>query len=151
VYLSNALPQGTIDKAFSLSKEFFGKTLSEKMKVEWESFVGKRGFVMKGAPCVELDLIFCTGREQIFDPDDMVVVRQDGKFEKTATMKLYQSIKEPYELGREPSLNQFPANWPEFKEFWDILCDMQQSLSAGTIGAGSRFRIAREILWEIMR
>ena len=48
VYLSNALPLETIDKAFSLSKEFFAKSMEEKMKVEWESFVGKRGFVTKG-------------------------------------------------------------------------------------------------------
>lgn len=48
VYLSNALPLDTIEKAFSLSKDFFDKSLEEKMKVEWESFVGKRGFVMKG-------------------------------------------------------------------------------------------------------
>lgn len=48
VYLSHALPDETIDKAFSLSKEFFALSLVEKRKVEWESFVGKRGFVMKG-------------------------------------------------------------------------------------------------------
>jgi isopenicillin N synthase-like dioxygenase len=48
VYLSNALPLETIDKAFSLSKEFFAKSVEEKMKVEWESFLGKRGFVVKG-------------------------------------------------------------------------------------------------------
>jgi isopenicillin N synthase-like dioxygenase len=48
VYLSDALPPETIDKAFSLSKEFFAKPLEEKMKIEWESFVGKRGFVVKG-------------------------------------------------------------------------------------------------------
>src|SRR5271170_7617355 len=48
VYLSNALPLETIDTAFDLSKEFFAKTVEEKMKVEWESFIGKRGFVMKG-------------------------------------------------------------------------------------------------------
>ena len=50
VYLSNALPADTIDTAFSLSKEFFAKPQEEKMKVEWESFVGKRGFVVKGTP-----------------------------------------------------------------------------------------------------
>jgi len=48
VYLSNALPTETIDTAFSLSKEFFAKPVEEKLKVEWESFVGKRGFVVKG-------------------------------------------------------------------------------------------------------
>jgi len=48
VYLSNALPIETIDTAFSLSKEFFAKPVEDKMKVEWESFVGKRGFVVKG-------------------------------------------------------------------------------------------------------
>jgi isopenicillin N synthase-like dioxygenase len=34
-------------------------------------------------------------------------------------MKLHRSIKESYELGREPTLNQFPSDWPEFKEFWE--------------------------------
>jgi isopenicillin N synthase-like dioxygenase len=48
VYLSNALPPESIDKAFSLSKEFFGKPLEEKKNIEWESFVGRRGFVVKG-------------------------------------------------------------------------------------------------------
>jgi len=47
----------------------------------------------------------------------MLVIRQDGKFIKKPSMKLHQSIKESYELGREPTLNQFPANWPEFKHF----------------------------------
>lgn len=50
VYLSYALPLETIDKAFSLSKEFFAKPLEYKRGVEWESFVGKRGFVVKGFP-----------------------------------------------------------------------------------------------------
>jgi isopenicillin N synthase-like dioxygenase len=50
VYLSNALPLETIDKAFTLSKEFFAKPAEEKLKVEWESFIGKRGFVVKGSP-----------------------------------------------------------------------------------------------------
>jgi len=59
------------------------------------------------------------GREQIFNPDDMLVLRQDGKFDREPTMKLHQSIKESYELGREPSLNQFPEEWPEFKQFWE--------------------------------
>lgn len=54
VYLSNALPLETIDKAFSLSKEFFAKPLEYKKGVEWESFVGKRGFVVKGFPHQEL-------------------------------------------------------------------------------------------------
>jgi len=49
VYLSNALPLETIDKAFLLSKEFFAKQPEYKKGVEWESFVGKRGFVVKGA------------------------------------------------------------------------------------------------------
>jgi isopenicillin N synthase-like dioxygenase len=48
VYLSNALLPETIERAFSLSKEFFARPLEEKTKVEWESFIGKRGFVMKG-------------------------------------------------------------------------------------------------------
>jgi isopenicillin N synthase-like dioxygenase len=50
VYLSNALPTETIDKAFTLSEKFFAKPIEDKMKVEWESFVGKRGFVVKGIP-----------------------------------------------------------------------------------------------------
>jgi isopenicillin N synthase-like dioxygenase len=54
VYLSNALPLETIDKAFSISKEFFAKSLDEKMKVEWESFAGKRGFIMKGTLSISL-------------------------------------------------------------------------------------------------
>ena len=29
-------------------KDFFDKSLEEKMKVEWRSFVGKRGIIMKG-------------------------------------------------------------------------------------------------------
>src|SRR2546423_15722183 len=48
VYLSNAVALETIDKALSLSKQFFAKPVEEKVEVEWESFVGKRGFVMKG-------------------------------------------------------------------------------------------------------
>ena len=48
VYLSKALSTETIDTAFSLSKEFFAKPVEEKMKLEWESFIGKRCFVVKG-------------------------------------------------------------------------------------------------------
>jgi isopenicillin N synthase-like dioxygenase len=82
-----------------------------------------------------------TGREQIFNPDDTLVLRQDGKFERAATMKLHQSIKESYELGREPSLNQFPEEWPKFKEFWEtfyVTCNnlYLQALSALALGFG---------------
>lgn len=71
----------------------------------------------------------------------MLVLRQDGKFERAETMKLHQSIKESYELGREPSLNQFPKAWPEFKEFWEtfyITCNnlYLQVLSALALGFG---------------
>jgi isopenicillin N synthase-like dioxygenase len=81
------------------------------------------------------------GREQIFDPDDMVIVRHDGKFNKAPTMKLHQSIKESFELGREPSLNQFPAEWPEFKQFWEelyVTCNTLylEVLSALALGFG---------------
>jgi isopenicillin N synthase-like dioxygenase len=81
------------------------------------------------------------GREQIFDPDDMVIVRHDGKFNKAPTMKLHQSIKESFELGREPSLNQFPAKWPEFKQFWGefyVTCNTLylEVLSALALGFG---------------
>jgi isopenicillin N synthase-like dioxygenase len=55
VYLSNAIATETIDTAFTLSKEFFAKSLDEKMKVEWESFVAKRGFVVKGYPIFSRD------------------------------------------------------------------------------------------------
>ena len=48
IYLSNALALETIEKAFSLSKECFAESLEEKSKVEWKSFGGKRGFVVKG-------------------------------------------------------------------------------------------------------
>jgi isopenicillin N synthase-like dioxygenase len=48
VYLSKALTLETIDKAFLLSKEFFAQSLEYKKRIEWESFVGKRGFVVKG-------------------------------------------------------------------------------------------------------
>src|SRR3954465_15290654 len=111
-----------MDKALSLSKQFFAKPVEEKVEVEWESFVGKRGFVMKGRHLNTLafqvrSLMISIDREQIFNLDDMLVLRHDGKFNKPLSMKLHQSIKESYELGRIPSLNQFPRDGPNSKSF----------------------------------
>lgn len=71
----------------------------------------------------------------------MLVLRHDGKFNKAPTMKLHQSIKESFELGREPALNQFPTDWPEFKEFWEtfyVTCNnlYLDVLSALALGFG---------------
>lgn len=71
----------------------------------------------------------------------MLDLRYDGKFNKKPAMKLHQSIKESFELGRVPSLNQFPANWPEFKEFWEmfyVVCNnlYLKVLSALALGFG---------------
>ena len=48
VYLANALPIETKDKAFALAKGLFAKSTEEKEKIAWESFTGKRGFVVNG-------------------------------------------------------------------------------------------------------
>ena len=97
VYLSNAVALETIDKALSLSKQFFAKPVEEKVEVEWESFVGKRGFVMKGRHLNTLafqvrSLMISIGREQIFNLDDMLVLRHNGKFNKSPSMKLHSDF-----------------------------------------------------------
>jgi len=128
VYLANALPIETKDKAFALAKGLFAKSTEEKKKIAWESFTGKRGFVVNG-------------REQIFNPDDIPKLRDNGKFDVTAEMKPHRAVKESWEIGRVPSFNQYPEDWPEYKEFWEKFYYTMNSLyleilSALAIGLG---------------
>lgn len=106
--------------------------------LRWQTWLRSQRFVLRTRVCVKLIVV---GREQIFNPDDMLVLRHDGKFNKAPTMKLHQSLKESYELGRVPSLNQFPADWPEFKNFWEtfyVTCNdlYLKVLSALALGFG---------------
>jgi len=74
------------------------------------------------------------GREQIFNPDDMLVLEQDGKFDCVPTMKLYQAIKESYSVVDIQSINSLrngPSSSNSGRPFTLLAIICNCSLSCG--------------------